>query len=33
MSLEITHRIIDKHEQGVCGVDLKRQYEQSTSTI
>ena len=33
MSLEMKHEIIESHEQGVCGVDLVRQYEQSTSQI
>ena len=33
MSLEMKHEIIEKHEQGVCGVDLARQCVQSTSTI
>ena len=33
MSLEMKHEIIEKHEQGVRGVDLSRQFKQSTSTI
>ena len=33
MLLEMKHEITEKHEQGVCGVDLARQYEQNTSTI
>ena len=31
MSLDKKHEIIEKHEQGVRGVDLSRQYERSTS--
>ena len=33
MSLEMKHEIIKKHEQGVRGVHLARQYKQSTSTM
>ena len=33
MSLEMKHKIIEKHEQGVCGVDMARKYKRNTSTI
>ena len=33
MSLEMKHKIIEKHKQRVCGVDLERQHVWSTSTI
>ena len=33
MSLKMKHVIVEKHEEGVRGVGLVRQYEWCTSTI